>query len=153
MTLVINYFWKTVYLSPPLENFLGGAPTSLCHFFRPSVYSSVHRALYPRKCTSFDRNFWYPYMKWWYLQVFIYMCHIPYLRNSIAYDHDFWYTCLKWGISMHFFHFFKILVFWVVSGVKGKKWPKMTKNYDCHASYLRKHTSYDCHLWYTGVKW
>ena len=29
-----------------------------------------------------------------------------------------------------------------------KKWPKMTKN-----PYHRNHTSYDCHLWYTCVKW
>ena len=27
------------------------------------------------------------------------------------------------------------------------------KNEICHASYLRNHTSYDCHLWYTCVKW
>ena len=29
----------------------------------------------------------------------------------------------------------------------------MTKNYVCCARYLRNHTSYDCHLWYTSVKW
>ena len=23
----------------------------------------------------------------------------------------------------------------------------------CHAPYLRNHTSYDCHFWYTCVKW
>ena len=34
-----------------------------------------------------------------------------------------------------------------------KKWPKMTKNYAHHAPYHRKHTSYDCHLWCTCVKW
>ena len=28
----------------------------------------------------------------------------------------------------------------------------MTKNYVCHASYLRNLTSCDCHLWYTCVK-
>ena len=27
------------------------------------------------------------------------------------------------------------------------------KNSVCHASHLRKHTSYDCLLWYTCVKW
>ena len=32
-----------------------------------------------------------------------------------------------------FFHFFKILIFWNVRGVKGQKWPKMTKN-DVHLS-------------------
>ena len=29
----------------------------------------------------------------------------------------------------------------------------MTKNSLCRAPYLWKHTSYDCHLWYTSVKW
>ena len=29
----------------------------------------------------------------------------------------------------------------------------MTKNSVCRAPYLWKHTSYDCHLWYTSVKW
>ena len=39
-----------------------------------------------------------------------YIHHAQYLRNSIAYD-----------ISRHFFHFFRILIFWVVSGVKRQK--------------------------------
>ena len=29
----------------------------------------------------------------------------------------------------------------------------MTKNSVCYASYLRNHTLYDYHLWYTFVKW
>ena len=29
----------------------------------------------------------------------------------------------------------------------------MTKKIVCCALYLRKHISYDCHLWYTCVKW
>ena len=29
----------------------------------------------------------------------------------------------------------------------------MTKNHVCHTPYLRTHTSYDCHFWYTFVKW
>ena len=29
----------------------------------------------------------------------------------------------------------------------------MAKNPVCRASFLRNHTSYDCHLWYTSVKW
>ena len=37
-------------------------------------------------------------------------------------------------------------------GVKDQKWYKMTKNYVSLAPYLRNHTSYDCHLWYTCVK-
>ena len=34
-----------------------------------------------------------------------------------------------------------------------KNYIKNTKNSVCHAPYLRDHTSYDCHLWYTCVKW
>ena len=29
----------------------------------------------------------------------------------------------------------------------------MTKNYVCRVPYLRDHTSYDCHLWCTFLKW
>ena len=29
----------------------------------------------------------------------------------------------------------------------------MTKKSVCHTSYLINHTSYNCHLWYTSVKW
>ena len=36
---------------------------------------------------------------------------------------------------------------------KGKKWPKMTKDYACYAPYLKNHTPYDVHSWYTCVKW
>ena len=43
-----------------------------------------------------------------------------------------------------FFHFLKILIFGLLGGSKGKKWPKITKNYICHIPYLMKHTSYDC---------
>ena len=47
--------------------------------------------------------------------------NMPYLRNSIAYEHDFCYTFVKWWYLWAFFHFFKILIFWVVSGVKRQK--------------------------------
>ena len=53
---------------------------------------------------------------------------MPYLRNSI-YDHDFWCTYVK--LYLHaFFHFFKIFIFQIVSGVyKGGKSPKMKKKF------------------------
>ena len=61
-------------------------------------------------------------------------------------------TSLKWYLQA-FFHFFKILIFQVVRGSKGKKTrSKMTKSYVHCALYLRNHTSYDLHLWYTCVK-
>ena len=54
--------------------------------------------------------------------------HAPYPKNSIAYDHEFWYTCVKWWyLQVFFFFFFYIFIFWAVRGVKGQKWPKMTK--------------------------
>ena len=56
------------------------------------------------------------------------------------------------NISRHFFCFFKILIFWVIRKVKGKKWPKMTKDSICLVWYPRNHTSYDLHLCYTCIK-
>ena len=35
---------------------------------------------------------------------------------------------------------------------KGKKLSKMIKNSVCCTPYLKNHTLYDCHLWYTFVK-
>ena len=52
-----------------------------------------------------------------------------------------------------FFHFFKILIFQVVRGVKGLKLVQNDKKFcPLHAPYLRSHTSYDCHLWWSCVK-
>ena len=85
---------------------------------------------------------------------------MPYLRNSIAYDNDFWHICVNWWyvqyiqvfFSSFFFFFFEILIVWVGSGVKRQICPKMIKNSVCCSSYLRNHTSYVYHLWYTCVK-
>ena len=52
--------------------------------------------------------------------------------------------------------FFIFSKFWFsgsVGGLKGKKWPIMTKNSVCHTPYLRNHTSCDCDFWYACVKW
>ena len=67
--------------------FLGGAPTSICYFFCPSV-CLLH--------TLFQE----PYIMW--SLVLVYMCKMM----------------ISPGI---FFHFFKILIFWVVKEVKGQK--------------------------------
>ena len=77
--VISNISWINVWIT------VGGAPTSICNFFHPSV----RRTAYLRKRRSSDHNFWYTYVKWWYLQ--------------------------------DFFHFFKILFFGAVSGVKGWK--------------------------------
>ena len=85
---------------------------------------------------------------------------------------------IKWLSFM--VHIYKMIIspgisfilseFWflLVSGVKGQKngpkWQKiLSVTLDisgtindkkiCCAPYLRNHTSYDCHLWYTFVKW
>ena len=107
---------------------------SLFPSVRPSVRPSVHRAPYLRNCTSFNHNFWYTCVKWWYLRAFFsffifeififwavmgvkgqkiaqnekynYIRHTPYLRNSKAYDHDFCYTYVKWWYILVFFLIF-----------------------------------------------
>ena len=43
----------------------------------------------------------------------------------------------------------KILIFHVVKGWKGNKWPEMSKIYVCCTLYCRSHISYDLHLLYT----
>ena len=55
-----------IMLKSLVNCFLGGAPTSIYHFFCPSVplsvrlsvHPSVRPAPYPRNCTSSDNNFW-----------------------------------------------------------------------------------------------
>ena len=64
-------------------------------------------------------------------------------------------TSLKWWHLHMFFHFFKVLVLWVVRGEgikKGKKWSKTTKKFSL-TLYLSTCTSYDCDFWYTCVEW
>ena len=50
------------------------------------------------------------------------------------------------------FFFFFNFDFLGCCGVKGQKMAQNDKKL-CQTSYLRNHTSYDCHLWYTYVKW
>ena len=56
------------------------------------------------------------------------------------------------NIFRYFFYFFKTLIFQVVRRVKGQKMAHQNeKKAVCHTLYLRSHTSYDLHLWYTCV--
>ena len=55
-----------------------------------------------------------------------FVCLTPYLRNRTSYDCDFWCTGVKWWYLQHIFSFFKILIFGFFTGLKGKKWPKIT---------------------------
>ena len=57
------------------------------------------------------------------------------------------------NISRHLFFFLQNFDLSGYQRVKtAKNGSKMTKNYVRHAPYLRNHTSYDCHFWYTCVK-
>ena len=90
-----------------------------------------------------------------------YICHTPYLRNEII---SIFGTLVQIDDSSRcFFHFFKILIFQVVSWVKGKKMTQNNKKLClshsisqeshiwCLTAYLRNHTSYDSDFWYTCV--
>ena len=55
-------------------------------------------------------------------------------------------------ISQVFFIFSNFWFFHIVSGVRGQKWPRMTKNSVCCAPYLRNQRSYDHYFWYINVK-
>ena len=59
-------------------------------------------------------------------------------------------TLVKNDISRVLFPFFKILIFQVASGIKGRS--KMTKTSVCCAPYLSNHISHNLHLWYTCAK-
>ena len=60
---------KRVALCSKYWFFLGGASTSICHFFHPSV----RRVRYLRNRASSNRRFWYTCVKY-YLQVVFFCC-------------------------------------------------------------------------------
>ena len=77
--IVINlYKLCCISYSRNALRFLGGAPTSICHIFCPSFC----HAPYLRNHISSDHNFWYTYVKWWYLQVFFSFCQNLYFLGS-----------------------------------------------------------------------
>ena len=98
-----------------------------------------------------DHDFWCTCVKWWYLQVYC------------SFFQKFWYLGLLGGACYRskiivspglFFHFFKIVISWLVRVVKWqkavvKKWQKLCAS----CSISQDQTSYDCHLWYTCVTW
>ena len=77
------------------------------------------------------------------------VCHTPYLRNHTSYD---FHLCIysRTDISRNFF-FFILSKFWYSRCLRGSKGEKLVKNSVCCTFYLRNHTSFDCHLWYTSV--
>ena len=82
------------------------------------------------------------------------LCLTPYLRNLTSYNCDLWYTCVN-DISSNFFHFSKILIFWVfrVAGGERAKNDLRLPISVCHALYLRNWRSYHRDLWSIGVKY
>ena len=130
-----------------------------------SVRLYIRGAPYIRNHILCDHNFWYTFVKWWYFQVYYFIsfnpdflsikgqkiaqnewkikiCHVPYLRN----DHDFWCSYVKrWYLQVFIFLFFQFWFFGLLVGNRAKNSPKWQKNLS--RSNLRKHTSYDCHLW------
>ena len=139
----------------------------------------VDNALYLRNSVAYELDFWYIYVKWCYLQVFFRFFKILILKvfrgvkgqKMVQNDKKF---CASHVISQEpyiiwlsfmlhmckmiispgvFFIFSKFWFFGLLWGWKDKRWSKMTKKSVCCTQYLRNHTSYDSHLWYTCVKW
>ena len=134
---------------------------------------------YLRNSIAYDHGFWYTFVKWWYLQVFfsvfskfwffgllggkstkmVQKLCLPHFISQEPYI--IWFSFMLHICKMiippgifFYFHFFKTLIFWVVSGVKGQKIVQNDKKFcPSHTPYLGNHTSYDCHLRYTCVKW
>ena len=61
--------------------------------------------------------------------------HMLCLRNSIVYDHDFWFHLCKIMMSPggFLYIFWKFWFLGLLVGEKGKKWPRMAKNYVSHS--------------------
>ena len=134
---------------------------------------------YLRNSIAFDHDFWSACVKWWHLQAFFsFFQNFDFFKllvgvkgqKMVQNDKKFCPSCfisqepyIIWlSFMLHmckmiispgvFFSFSKFWFFGLLGGQKGKKRSQITKNSVCHASYLRNHASYDCHLWYTCVK-
>ena len=59
------------------------------------------------------------------------------VSHCTSYDCNFLHTCVKWWYLQQIFTFFKILIFGVFSGIKGKKWPNIT-NFSLFCSISQK---------------
>ena len=178
--------------------FLGGAPAAICHFFCLSVCLSVHLSVCPSVLHHISRTVHYLilifgtdvqnddistgtffiFLKFWFLGLLWgrvknspkWKVKITSVTGTIKHMIMIFGIVLQNDdISSHFFHFFKILIFWVVKRGKrtknGPKWERILlhsiswKPYiiwlyiiiSC-TPYLRTLT-YDGHLWYMSVKW
>ena len=115
---------KSIYIFS-LMDFLGGAPTSIFHFFHPPI-------CFARYIRNHLRDH---LINWWYLHDFFLFFFILFCFFIFMCHHEFWCTCVKWWylqvFFFHFFHFFGLIV--------GQK---MAQNDVCHASYLRNQIIY-----------
>ena len=86
-----------------MKFFLGGAPTSVCHFFHLSIHPSIHPFVHPslsiRLCPSV-------------------MHHIS---GTVHYLTIIFDTRVKWWYLQKKIYFFLILIFWAVWGLKEQK--------------------------------
>ena len=91
----------------------------------------IHHTPYLRNSLAYDHDFWYTCVKW-YLQVcFFFPFFLNFKRFCLLHFISRESYIIWWSFMVHlceiiifpgiFFHFFKILIFWVVRGVKGQK--------------------------------
>ena len=147
------------------QNWFNMTKKSVCH----TSYLRNH---------TYDGYLWHNCIKWWYIWEFLtffqnfgflgcwgdkkvkliqngknFVCRATYLTNRASYNHYVGRKC-KMMVSPDgfFFHFFIILIFWVISWVKGQKLVQSDKKFWC-APHLRNHTSRSRHLWCTSVTW
>ena len=132
-TILFFFIPKRIAFCLKYGFFLSGAPTSICHFFCPSVCLSVCRAPYLRNHASSNHSFWYTCVRS-NLQVF-FVCFV---------------LCVCLCVCVFFFFFFEILIFWAVF-VKGQKnspkWKITTTSVTHHISQEQ----YSIWSWYLQV--
>ena len=99
---VNNIFWDICFfLLAIVLLFLGGAPTSVCHIFRPSVHLSVHPSIWPSirpsVCLlhSISQE---PYIIWsWFL---LHICEMMISSGFFFIFSKFWFFSPKWEITI-----------------------------------------------------
>ena len=107
---IFSHEGQTLMITVGSLQFLGGAPTSICHFFCRLVRPSFCCAPYLRNHTSYH--------------IFGHICELV-----ISVFFCFYY--------FYFFHFILILIFQTVRPVKGKnspKWKIKITSVTCHTS-------------------
>ena len=66
------------------------------------------------------------------------------ISGTASCDYNFWYAYVKWWCLQVFFHFFKILIFWV-RAKNNPKWQKILSCYISQEPYII--------WWWKGKKW